>query len=305
MKGADYLVDGAYSIAKNLKISELAIGLTVVAFGTSMPELIVNIAASSKGASDIAIGNIFGSSIANVLLILGVSAIICPLPLKKQTVMSEVPFTIIATLLVGFLANGALFVGEKNLVLTRVDGIILLFFFVLYMMYIARSSKDHIIDEPGEMHRTVSISKSVFFVLIGITTLLIGGQWVVNGAIYFAKWLGISEALIGFTVVAIGTSLPELVTSIVAARKGDIDISVGNIIGSNIFNILFILGVSASIKPLVFSGVNNVDILIMLFSSVLIIVSMGTGIKNAIDRKNGIVFLLSYVVYIVFLVIRG
>lgn len=305
LKGADYLVDGSYSVAKRFNISELAIGLTIVALGTSMPELIVNIAASFKGASDIAIGNVFGSNIVNILLILGVSAIIRPLPLQKQTILSEIPFTIIATLLVGFLANAALLANEKQLLLSRLDGVILLFFFMIYMLYIVKTCRDTDEDVAVEEHKIYGTGKSIILIVIGILALMFGGRWVVDGAVELSTLLGISKGFVGLTIVAFGTSLPELVTSVQAARKGSIDISVGNIVGSNIFNLLLILGVSSIIKPLPFEGINNIDIMIMLSSSLLIIFSTGIGVKDTIDRKNGVWFVLFYLVYVVYLVKRG
>lgn len=306
VKGADWLVDGAYFFAKHLRISELTIGLTVVAFGTSLPELTVNISASLRGVADLAIGNVFGSNIANVLLILGVSALICPLPLQKKTIVSEVPFTLIAALLVGFLANAALFKDEGRMMLSRWDGLILLFFFGLYLVYIYKTSKDYQeVLYNKDVTTAVSTKKSVMLIILGIAGLFLGGKWVVDGALYLAVALKLSEGFIGLTILAIGTSLPELVTSVTAAKKGNIDISIGNIIGSNIFNLLWVLAVSALIKPLPFSGINNIDIIIMVFSCTLIIFTMATGVRNAIDRKNGIIFLIIYVAYLIYLFYRG
>lgn len=305
VKGADLLVDGSSFIARHFRISELAIGLTIVAFGTSLPELIVNLTASFKGAADIAIGNVFGSNIANVLLILGISAIICPLPLQKKTIVSEVPFTLIATLLVGFLANAALFMDERYLILSRYDGLILIFFFGLYLVYIVKTCKENQESIYSIDVGSLTIRKSIFYIILGIIGLFLGGKWIVDGAIFMAHIFKLSEGFIGLTVVAIGTSLPELVTSITAARKGNIDIAVGNVIGSNIFNLLWVLAISAVIKPLPFSGINNIDIIIMVFSCTLIILAMATGVRNAIDRKNGIFFLVIYVVYLIYIFYRG
>jgi cation:H+ antiporter len=305
VKGADLLVDGSYFVARHLRISELAIGLTVVAFGTSLPELVVNLSASFRGASDLAIGNVFGSNIANVLLILGVSAILCPLPLQKKTIVSEIPFTLIAALLVGFLANAALFNDEKTMLLSRWDGLILLFFFGLYLVYIVKTAKENEDTLYDKEVKTLNLKKSVIYIILGVIGLFLGGKWIVDGAVYIAGILDLSEGFIGLTVVAIGTSLPELVTSVTAAMKGNIDISIGNIIGSNIFNLLWVLAISSIIKPLPFSGINNIDIIIMVFSCTLIIIAMATGVRNAIDRKNGFLFLVIYFAYLIYLFYRG
>lgn len=305
VKGADLLVDGSYFIARHIHISDLAIGLTVVAFGTSLPELVVNLTASFMGQTDIAIGNIFGSNIANVLLIIGITAIICPLPIQKKTIVSEIPFTLIAALLVGFLANASLFTDEKLMILSRWDGLILIFFFVLYLVYIVKTHREYqeVIFERSL--KVLSISKSIIFVVIGIIALFLGGRWIIQGAIYISQMFNLSEGFVGLTIVAIGTSLPELVTSVTAARKGNIDIAVGNVIGSNIFNLLWVLAISSIIKPLPFAGINNIDVMIMVFSCTLIILSLATGVRNAIDRKNGILFLMIYAAYLVYLFYRG
>ncbi|MFT2010574.1 calcium/sodium antiporter [Pontibacter sp. 13R65] len=306
IKGADILVAGSSSIAKRYNISDMVVGLTIVSFGTSLPELIINIIASMEGKSELAIGNIFGSNVANLLLILGITALICPLPIKRNTVLTEIPFSLIATLLVGFLANAVLFQGDKYLHISRSDGALLLFFFVLFMAYIYNIAKTNNDPEPDEDTGPVmSIQKSILYILLGVAGLFFGGQWVVDGAVEIARLVGMSESLVGLTVVAIGTSLPELVTSAMAAFRRNIDIAIGNVIGSNIFNLLWILGISAVINPLPFDVVSNEDIMMMIFASTLLIVAIPIGKKNAIDRWNGILFLLVYIAYIVFLVQRG
>ncbi|WP_299703756.1 calcium/sodium antiporter [uncultured Pontibacter sp.] len=306
IKGADMLVSGASSVAKRFNISDMVVGLTVVSFGTSLPELIINIMSSAQGQSELAIGNVFGSNVANLLLIIGITAVICPLPIKRNTILTEIPFSLIATLLVGFLANAVLFGDKTSLYISRVDGGILLFFFVLFMAYIyniAKTNKDEIIEEDeGPM---MSIPKSVLFMVLGGVGLFLGGKWVVDGAVSIAQSFGLSESFIGLTIVAIGTSLPELVTSAMAAYRRNIDIAIGNVIGSNIFNLLWILGISALINPLPFNVVSNSDIMVMIFASTLLIVVIPIGKKNTIDRWNGIFFLAIYVAYIVFLIQRG
>ncbi|PRY13265.1 cation:H+ antiporter [Pontibacter ummariensis] len=306
IKGADILVEGSSSIAKRFGLSDMVVGLTIVSFGTSLPELIINILSSMQGQSELAIGNVFGSNVANLLLILGVTALICPLPIRRNTILTELPFSLIATLLVGFLANATLLHNLEDLYISRLDGGILLFFFVLFMAYIynvAKTNKDEVIEEDDTP--MMSIGKSVLFILLGVVGLFLGGKWVVEGAVHIAQSFGLSESFIGLTVVAIGTSLPELVTSAMAAYRRNIDIAVGNVVGSNIFNLLWILGISALINPLPFDVVSNSDIVMMIFASTLLILAMPIGKKNAIDRLNGVVFLLIYVAYIVFLVQRG
>ncbi|GAB3535455.1 calcium/sodium antiporter [Pontibacter brevis] len=308
IKGADVLVAGSSSIAKRYGLSDMVVGLTIVSFGTSLPELIINVLSSLQGQSELAIGNVFGSNVANLLLILGVTAIICPLPIKRTTILTEIPFSLIATLLVGFLANATLLDNREDLYISRLDGGILLFFFGLFMAYIyniAKTNKDEIIPHAESDAPLMSVGKSVLLILLGVVGLFLGGKWVVDGAVYIAQSFGLSESFIGLTVVAIGTSLPELVTSAMAAYRRNIDIAVGNVVGSNIFNLAWILGVSALINPLPFDVVSNSDIVMMIFASTLLILSMPIGKRNAIDRWNGVFFLLVYVSYVTFLVMRG
>lgn len=305
IKGADVLVKGATLIARRFKVSDIIIGLTIVSFGTSMPELIVSIISSFNGNSDLAIGNILGSNIANTLLILGVSAIITKLYIQKGTVLSEIPFSLIATLLIGFLANASLLESGKELVISRIDGVILLLFFCLFLMYVYKTAKDNLSEEPSVPQVEGTLTKSVFFILIGVVGLFLGGKWVVEGAILIAQSYGMSESFIGLTVVAVGTSLPELVTSAVAAYRKNADIAVGNVIGSNIFNILWILGVSALIKPLPFDLISNTDILMIIFSSTLLIIVVSIGKSYSIGRFSGILFVLVYGFYVWYLLQRG
>ena len=305
IKGADFLVEGASSIAKRNRIPEIVIGLTIVSFGTSMPELIVNLLASFDGSSELAIGNVLGSNIANVLLILGVAALIKPLPIHKSIYFTELPISLFATVLLGFLANADLFVDVKGLTLSRYDGTILLFFFGLFMtyIYVVAQSKDEIdeADQTNMLPRT----KSILYIIGGSIGLFIGGKWVVDGAFEIALFFGLSETFIGLTVVAVGTSLPELVTSAVAARKGQSDMAVGNVVGSNIFNILWILGISSIIRPLPFDIISNSDILMVIASSTLLILAIVVGRKASIGRTMGAIFIMVYIAYLVYLVMRG
>lgn len=308
IKGADVLVKGSTSIAKRFGLSDMVVGLTIVSFGTSLPELIINVLSSLQGQSELAIGNVFGSNVANLLLILGVTAIICPLPIRRNTILTEIPFSLIATLLVGFLANATLLNKTDELYISRLDGAILLFFFVLFMVYIyniAKTNKDEVLPHAEGDAPLLSVRKSVLLILLGVVGLFLGGKWVVDGAVHIAQSFGLSESFIGLTVVAIGTSLPELVTSVMAAFRRNIDIAVGNVVGSNIFNLVWILGISALINPLPFDVVSNSDIVMMIFASTLLIVAMPIGKRNAIDRWNGVFFLLVYISYITFLVMRG
>src|SRR3989338_2419878 len=305
IKGADLLVEGASSIARRLKISDLVIGLTIVAFCTSAPELFVNILASMRGASDIAIGNIVGSNIANILLILGIAALIYPLKVGRGTVWKEIPLGFLAALLIFAMANDVLFDGLVFNALTRTDGLALLAFFIIFLYYtfgIAKASG----EEPNVKNtKPRSLKSSSALILLGLIGLVIGGNWIVNGATAIARSLGLTEALIGLTIVAIGTSLPELATSAVAAYKKNTDIAVGNVVGSNIFNVFWILGLSAIIKPLPFQPNLNFDLFVAVIASMLLFAFMFIGRKHTLYRWEGGMFLLLYLIYLVLIVVRG
>lgn len=307
IKGADILVVGSASVARKFKVSDLVIGLTIVSMGTSMPELIVNILASISGSSGIAIGNIVGSNISNILLILGVSSIIYPLSIKNSTIYSEIPYSIIAVLMVAFAANASFFASEPINQISRIDGIVLLCFFALFLIYILILAKDGRADMVEEApDELLSMPKSIVFIVAGVLGLFFGGKWVVDGAVKIATEFGLSENLVGLTIVAIGTSLPELVTSAVAAFKKKTDIAIANVVGSNIFNLLWVLGISAVIKPLAYDVAINIDILVLLGASILILFSLMTGkAKDEIGRPTGVFFLAAYISYVVFLVWRG
>ena len=307
IKGADWLVSGSASVAKKYNISDLVIGLTIVSMGTSMPELIVNILASTSGASEIAIGNVVGSNIANILLILGVAAFIYPLAIKESTVMSQIPFSIIAILLVAFAANAPIFNPDYSLMISQLDGVVFILFFALFMVYIirlAREGRADMIEEAPD--KVLPMGKSILFILLGMVGLFLGGKWVVDGAIKIAEQFGLSQNLIGLTIVAIGTSLPELVTSAMAAYRKNTDIAVANVIGSNIFNLLWVLGISAMISPMKYDPVVNADIIVLLVATCLIIFSLMTGrAKNQIGKPTGIFFLACYIAYTAFIIYRG
>jgi cation:H+ antiporter len=303
IKGADLLVKGASSIARKLKVSDLVIGLTIVAFGTSAPELFVNVSASVQGNAEIAIGNILGSNIANILLILGVSAIIFPLTVQNTTVYKEIPFSLLAALILGILANDQLIDKEENSVLTRSDGLALLGFFIIFLYYVfgmAQKSETKAADDTQHL----SNAKAVAYIVIGLIGLVLGGTWIINGAVDIAGKFGVSEYLIGLTVVAVGTSLPELATSAVAAYRKNTDIAIGNVVGSSIFNIFWILGVSAVIKPLPFQTSGNADIAMTIFSSILLFAFLFIGKNKVLKRWQGVLFLIFYVGYLVFVIFR-
>lgn len=307
IKGADWLVVGSSAIAKKYNVSDLVIGLTIVSMGTSMPELIVNILASVSGSADIALGNVVGSNITNILLILGVAAVIYPLTIKNSTIISEIPYSIIALLLVAFAANSSVYNTNNTLLISREDGAVFLLFFGLFMAYIVKLTRegrsDLLDDAPSEV---LPFSKSIFFVVLGIIGLFLGGKWVVDGGVLIAHQFGMSQKLIGLTVIALGTSLPELVTSAMAAYRKNTDIAVANVIGSNIFNLLWVLGISVLIKPMPFDEAINTDFVVLLLATCLIIFSlMIAKTKNKIGKSTGIFFLLCYVAYTAFLVWRG
>lgn len=306
IKGAEFLVEAASALAKVMGISDMVIGLTIVSIGTSLPELIVNILASSQGNVDIAIGNVYGSNIVNVFFILGLSAIIRKLPLSKDTVIAEIPFSIAAIMIVGFLGNAEIWGGSDTLEgLSRYDGILILFFFLLFFAYIIMTAINDRNNQTEAPPSSINKLREWSLILAGIAMLFFGGKWVVDGAVHFATLLGMSEAFIGLTIVAIGTSLPELMTSVVAARKGNVDVAVGNVIGSNIFNLLWILGLSAVISPIPMNKANNFDAFMVLMASTLIILLMIISRKLEVKRWHGVVYILVYVGYIIYLFQRG
>ncbi|MEW6535611.1 MAG: calcium/sodium antiporter [Candidatus Auribacterota bacterium] len=304
IKGADYLVSGASALAKRIGVSDLVVGLTVVAFGTSTPELLVNIFASAQGNTDIAIGNIVGSNIFNIFLILGISSLVYPLAVTKGTVWKEIPFSLLAVLVLGALSNDILFDRAGASVLGRIDGFVFLSFFVIFLYYIVSISTRTDANQ-GEGAVQFSVTRSLVMTIGGLAALVFGGKLVVDSAVTIASSLGVSQSLIGLTIVAAGTSLPELATSAVASYRKNAEIAVGNIVGSNIFNIFFILGISSLIKPLPIVGVINIDILVLIASTLLLFFFMFTGKRRMIDRWEGAVFIMLYIAYMVFLIKKG
>lgn len=302
VKGADLLVDGASSLARRLHISNLVIGLTIVAFGTSAPELVVNLYASVSGNTEIAIGNILGSNISNILLILGISAIIYPIAAKRSTVLKEIPLSLLAALLVGVAVNDVFFEGAAHSTLTRIDGLFFLAFFIIFIYYTFGIA--NIPDAPSEIEiRPYSLGKAGGMILLGFLGLTFGGKWIVDGAVALASYLQISQSLVGLTIVAVGTSLPELATSITAALKKESDIAIGNVVGSNIFNIFLVLGISAVVSPLPFNADSNVDIGVTILASAILFVLMYVGKKHVIERWQGGVLLFSYLGYLGYLIL--
>lgn len=305
IKGADYFVKGASSIASALRVSPLLIGLTIVAFGTSSPEATVSIAAALNDSAGVAVGNVIGSNIFNITLVVGITAILNPISVQSETIRKEIPFTLLAgAVLLVIVSDTALQAVSEN-VITRGDGFILLLMFAVFMYYIfeaARKSRD---SNLGAALSTDGISrmKQVGFTLGGLAAIIFGGDLVVRSAVEIAIEFGMSESLVGLTIVAVGTSLPELITSITAAVKKETEIALGNIVGSNIFNIFFVLGAAASIAPLQVGEEIIVDILIMIVLTILLLIFSRTNFK--IGRAEGIILIASYVIYLVYIILRN
>ncbi|NLH41698.1 MAG: calcium/sodium antiporter [Planctomycetes bacterium] len=303
IKGADVFVEAASSLARRLRVSDLAVGLTVVAFGTSLPELAVNVTASVQGNTGITIGNVIGSNIANILLILGVSGVICPLVVTRGTVWREIPLSLLAALVVGIAANDHLIDKAASSALSRADGLVLLCFFAIFLYYSASIARNFEGVESAAPRAVFSLTRIAVMMAIGFIALILGSKWVVDGAVKMATALGISEAVIGLTIVAVGTSLPELATSAAAAYRKNPDIAIGNVVGSNIFNIFFILGVSAVIRPVPFETRANLDIGTLIVSSLLLFSCMFMGKRHVLERWQAGVFLGGYALYILLLLL--
>ena len=300
IKGADFLVDGASSLAVKLGVPQIVIGLTIVAFGTSMPELVVNLSASFEGKSEIVLGNILGSCIYNILLILGIAAIITPLPIKSSTKWKEIPMALASVILLFVLANTGF---TKDLFVTRLESIILLVGFALFMWYtIHLTINDNTISEEESKYNSFI---SILLIILGLVLLMVGGKFTVNGAVNIAKTLNVSEKLIALTIVSIGTSLPELATSAVAAYKKQADIAVGNVIGSNIFNILLVLGLSSVASPIAYPAILNMDMFVLMIATLFLFAVTFIKKKNVVGRPAGIILVISAIVYTVYLIFRG
>ncbi len=303
-KGAGWLVSGASAIAKNFGVPTIVIGLTIVAFGTSLPELLVSLLSAIKGNSAIAFGNVLGSNIANVFLIFGISLLIANLPMKKNTLKIEIPLALGAAIM--------MLIFSPDGVLSTSDGISLMIGFVIFFVYIIFSTykgkKETIVitEDEKEEPKQKNLLKSSFAIISGLLALTIGGNWTVDGASAIAQALGLSQALIGLTIVAVGTSLPELVTSIVGTIKGETDLVIGNIVGSNIFNTWWILGLSTLIKNIRIEGDFQIDLWLNVTTFVLVLIFAFWGKpKNSLKKWQGLIFLMIYIAYIWFLIVRG
>lgn len=298
IKWADFLVDGASSLAKKLRISDLVIGLTIVAFGTSAPELVVNVVGSLSGANELVLWNIVWSNIANILLILWLTASIKSLTIARSTVRKEIPFALLGALVLAVMLNDEMFAMTNSSSLSWADGIILLCFFIIFMYYtveIVRSRSD---DTQEESFVPLPNWKSILMVVWWITGLARWGNMVVTNAITLATMRWWSEKLIGLTILAVGTSLPELATSLVAVTKSNTNIAVGNIVGSNIFNVFFVLWVTALINPVTFNPANNLDILINLIVHISLFGVLFIGKRHTLQRWQGVMFVILYVVFL-------
>ncbi len=314
VKSADFLVRGASALALRLRINPMVIGLTVVAFGTSTPELVVSITSAISGNTGVAFGNVVGSNIANILLILGISAIVTPLAVQKNTVWKEVPMSFLGAVVLAILgiqnildrvSTQPLSITSTQVIgsLTFSNGLILLLFFIIFLYYtfgIAKVTGD---DEP--LVKKETMPKSIFVVVVGLMGLIIGSKFLVDSAVYIATAIGVSQTFIGLTIVAVGTSLPELVTSVVAAIRKQAEIAVGNVVGSNIFNIFLVLGVTSTTKEIPINGQSLGDILVLFIATFVLFISFFIMKKRVVGRLEGITMVTLYIGYLSFLVMRG
>ena len=302
---ANWLVNGASSLAKRFGVSDLVIGLTIVAFGTSAPELTVNIFSALEDSTGLAVGNVLGSNIANIFLIVGVAAIIYPLNIQRNTTWKEIPLSLLAAIVLGFLANDVLIDGAGFSALSRIDGLVLLSFFAIFSAYMANMAKNNpeILLEDDIV--PMPIWKIILLIVAGLFGLYFGGEYMVEGAVNIAAEFGMSEKLIGVTIIAFGTSLPELATSVVAATKKKNDIAIGNIVGSNIFNIFLVLGITSVITPLPFDASMNFDILAVIFASIVLFFATIVFRRGTVGKGEGIVFVMFYIIYIVWSILRA
>jgi len=295
--GANIMVDGAAALAKKFNIPNIVIGLTVVAFGTSSPELAISSYSAYTGNSEIALGNIVGSNIANILLILGITSIIYPLSILRNTVLKEIPLSLLAAIILFVMANDILLAGESKDIISLSDGIILLSFMAIFMYYLVHLAQTSGEDEDLNIIN-MSKAKSLLYIIGGLIFLVGGGKLFVDSAVDLAVSFGMSKAVIGLTIVAIGTSLPELATSVVAALKKNSDIAVGNIVGSNIFNVFFILGISSLIAPLPKGNITDIDLYVCIFASLALLASGYIMGRHKVTKVEGIIFLLFYILYL-------
>jgi len=305
--GADYFVKGASAISAILRVPPILVGLTIVSFGTSSPEATVSITAALNGNDDVSLGNVVGSNLFNTLFVLGVTAFIAPIIVKSQTIRKEIPFSFLASITLLVLMADIFLQDFSDNMLTRSDGIILLLIFAVFLYYIfelARKSRNDFGEQPSKIEeKDKNWVKNGTFVLGGLAAIVFGGDFVVKNSTEIALSLGMSEALVGLTIVAVGTSLPELVTSAVAAWKKESEIALGNIIGSNIFNILFVLGASATISPIGVNGSLFTDIVILIVFTIVVLIFALTHFT--IGKREGIFLAISYIVYMVYIILRN
>lgn len=300
--GADWLTKGASGIARRFGVSELVIGLTIVALGTSLPELVISVGSAIKGSSGIALGNVIGSNIFNGLLILGVTALIAPIRFNSRMLTREIPFNLLASVVLILVSGSMLVGGGKGEFVTRYSGLLLLCFLAVFVRYTFSIPND---DDDEALEKPMSISKVLLFIILGLAGLIFGGNIFVNGATELARVAGLSEAVIGITVVSAGSSLPELAVSVSAARKGNVGIALGNVLGSNILNIFLILGCSATITPISLDGFSFVDFYVLLASSLLIYIVTRFGGKAVINRIEGILLVFGYIAYTTYLIVNA
>ncbi|MDP3970855.1 MAG: calcium/sodium antiporter [bacterium] len=305
IKGADLLVSGGSAIAKRFNISNIVIGLTIVAFGTSAPEFVVSTFAAFEGASDLSLSNIVGSVVTNVLLGLGIAAVIFPLKVTKGTVWKEIPLSVLAILVVLVLANDQWIVNGGVPQLAWTDGLVLLAFFGIFMYYTFGLSKTSSDDPDVAKSKEMSALKSGLYIVGGLVGLAYGGDLIVNNGIEIAQQLGVSEKLIGLLIVGPGTSLPEIAATAIAAKRKNVDMAVGGVVGSNIFNLFLIIGTSSIVGSLAYDTVLNVDMVLILGVSLLLFFALFVGKKHILERWQGVAFLATYAAYVVFLIIRG
>ncbi len=301
VKGADAFVEGSSSIAKHFHVPSLIIGMTIVAMGTSLPETAVSVTASIAGSNALAVSNAVGSNIFNLMVVIGVCAVLTPVAVQKNSLKIDIPFSMICALLL-------LVLGHDRMMLTRVNGLILIVLFAFFILYMIRSAQHSMNNEDSEFAaeaaemKVMSVPKSLIFIVIGIAGITLGSDWVVDGAKTIASAFGISENLIGLTIVAFGTSLPELMTSIVAARKNEVDMALGNAVGSNIFNILMVLGIASALSPIAFIQENIIDIIILVGFSFIVWLMAWT--KHRLDKLEGLAMILLYAGYVVYICVR-
>lgn len=300
--GADWLTKGASALARRFNISELVIGLTIVALGTSLPELVISVGSAIKGSSGIALGNVIGSNIFNGMLILGTTALITPVKFHRRMLTREIPFNLLASVVLLLVSGSMLVGGAQGEYITRYSGMLLFCFLAVFIRYTFSIPAGDEADEAGER---MSVGKLLLFIVAGLAALIFGGNVFVNGATEVARMLGLSEAVIGITIVSTGSSLPELAVSVNAARKGNVGIALGNVLGSNILNIFFILGCSATITPISLDGFSFVDYYVLLASSLLIYIVGRFGGKSVITRFEGLLLVAVYVAYTTYLIMRA